>query len=219
MNFFRDTDPHARADITAGPQRRSKPEGPPRGEVDSIEAPVNSKCRCEPSRSAREIFQIPRPPVILHQFDPLDWLDSPDEHSFARAVVPSRNIQHEMIAVCEIDIRMAAFKIKRKIARSGPAKCVCCGIPGKVSLRLHNAPGKPASRKLAHKRLADQKTRERLRVERKLQAAKPANGRSFLGPILCGHARDTIHRREFEAIPGPHSRPVRVDSFNPGRFR
>lgn len=63
----------------------SKPKRPARKQVQSIEAPINSECRCQPPRPACEIEERLAPAVPPHQLDSFERLERPNQDASANA--------------------------------------------------------------------------------------------------------------------------------------
>jgi hypothetical protein len=84
---------------------------------------------------------------------------SADEHAPAHAGYFGGDVEHEMVAVAEINVGMAPAQKHRTIARRRPNEVVRRGIASRISLGLDNATAQASSRQLAHDDFADQETR------------------------------------------------------------
>ena len=105
---------------------------------------------------------------------PFERLERTDEHSLADPGFLAGNIQHRPHAIGDVDVGVAASQEHRWIAPGEAAKGVARRVALQIGLRLDDPPGEPLAVELMDKRAADQETRQRDRVERKIAPLQPA---------------------------------------------
>ena len=115
-------------------------------QIHPIQSSVHPKRFSQTSRPPGQIHQTLRPAKPFHLRNPLQRLRSPQQNSFANPLALPRNIQHEMIAVTEIHIRMPSLQKQRLVPRSHSTKSVRRCISPDVSLRLHDPAHQPPAR-------------------------------------------------------------------------
>src|SRR5260370_31043510 len=92
------------------------------------------------------------------------------------------DVQHEVIAVAEIDVGVAAAQKHGAVARSRSAKVMRGRVALRIGFRCHNAAAEPNAGEFTDNNFADQETGKRHGVRRQFGAAKTPDGNgSFVG--------------------------------------
>src|SRR5260221_3335747 len=86
------------------------------------------------------------------------------------------DVEHEVIAIAEIDVGVASAKKHGAIARGGAAKVVSGGIALRIRLRFHDTAAKPDAGEFADDNFADEKACQRDSVPTQLGAAQAPAG-------------------------------------------
>ena len=120
--------------------------------------------------------------VLLHLRDALEGFEGPDENAATDSGNFGADIEHEVVAIAEIDVGVAAAKEHGAIARGESAKVVRGGIALRVGFGFDDATAKAGAGELANDNFADQEAGQGDRVRRQLGAAEAADGDgSFAG--------------------------------------
>ena len=88
----------------------------------------------------------------------IGWLDRPDQDTRTHAKRLARDVQHKRGAIGEIDIRVAALKEKRPIARGHAAIGVTCEVADGICLGLDDAAARHAFAQYPDEQFANEKT-------------------------------------------------------------
>jgi hypothetical protein len=139
----------------------AEPERARGTEVCAIEGSVNAKGGGEASRAAGEIEQARGFAVTLHLLDSFQWLEGADQDATTDSGSFRADVEHEVIAVAEIDIGVATAEKHRAIARSRAAKVVRSGIAWRVGFGFDDAAAKAGAGEFANDDFADQKASQR----------------------------------------------------------
>jgi hypothetical protein len=124
--------------------------------------------------------------VELHLVDALERLKGADQDPSTDALKLAAHVEHEVIAVAEIDIRVAATQKHGPSARGWSAKMMGGRILRRIRFGFDDAAGQPAGGKFAHYHFADEEAGEGNGGDGKLDAAKTAYRDVLLVPI-CGN--------------------------------
>jgi hypothetical protein len=93
----------------------------------------------------------------LHLRDTLKGLERTDQDAPADSDRFCADVEHEVIAIAEIDVGVASAKEHGAIARGGAAKVVSGGIALWVGLSFHDTAAKPGAGEFADDNFADEK--------------------------------------------------------------
>ena len=110
--------------------------------------------------------------VLLHLRDALEGFEGADEDAAADSGDFGADIEHEVVAVAEIDVGVAAAKEHGAIARGRSAKVVRGGIARRVGLGFDDVAAKAGAGELANDNFADKKAGQGDRVHWQLGAAE-----------------------------------------------
>jgi hypothetical protein len=179
-----DPNPHADADSPCRPDSSPEPQHATANQIHSVQPPIHLKRLRQPSRSPRQILQADGRAVPLHSRYAFNRLNRAQQNSFSNPLPLPGNIQHEMIAVTEIHIRMPALQKQRPIPRRQSAKSVRRSVAGHVRFRFDDPPRQAPAWQIVHQRLANQKSRQLHRLYRQLVALQSPNLQS---PALHRH--------------------------------
>jgi len=163
-----------------GPGRMTsfaKPEGTASAEVETVVAAVDSKGSSEASGAASEIEKPRGFAMALHERDAIEGFDRPDENRRGYSCGLAHNVQHEVRAVIEKNVRVAWPEIHRANARRRAAEMMSRGIAGRIGFRFHDAAAQAARRKIVNDDFSNEEAGELDGVRRKLGAAEAANGK------------------------------------------
>jgi hypothetical protein len=110
ISFLSDADAHAYPDSPGRACSCAEPKLAGTAEVNSIKLSRDPKCFGETSWPARKVNHALRVAIALHAFDAFERLDSSKQHAFSDAFALAGNVEHVMIAVHKIDVRVSAFE-------------------------------------------------------------------------------------------------------------
>jgi hypothetical protein len=187
VSFKPDSDAHANANFSPGLPLSAQPKRAFCAQIAPIQAARNPQRRGEPSGAAREFGQKPcrffarsrahafDGAMPLHPVNALERLESAKKNSFADAFALSGNVEHVVVAINKINVRMPAFAKKRAVASRESAKCVGRSIANNIRFGFDDPSAEPDMRQVVHERFADEKTRKLDSINGKLAAAEPAN--------------------------------------------
>jgi hypothetical protein len=120
--------------------------------------------------------------VLLHLADALERFQGADEDAAADSSDFSADIEHEVIAIAEVNVGVAAAKEHGAIARGWSAKVVGGGVAPGVGLGFDDATAEADAGEFADDNFADEKAGEGDGVCREFGAAEAADGNgSFAG--------------------------------------
>jgi len=166
----------------AGAGDGAEPERAGSAEIRGIEGAVDAQSGGEAPRTAREVEQTGSFTMLLHLRDTLKGLERADQDAPADSDRFCADVEHEVIAIAEIDVGVASAKKHGAIARGGAAKVVSGGIALRIRLRFHDTAAKPDAGEFADDNFADEKACQRDSVPRQLGAAEAPDGNgSFAG--------------------------------------
>jgi hypothetical protein len=111
----------------------------------------------------------------LHPLNTFERLQPAQKNPFADAYALTGYVEHEVVAINKINVRVSAFHKKRPVAWRHPAKRVTSRVAHEISFCLDDTSAKPHVRQIMHQRFADQKTRQFDGINRQLAAAEAAN--------------------------------------------
>jgi hypothetical protein len=113
--------------------------------------------------------------VKLHLVYAFERLKRTDQHPASNVQGFRGDIEHEMIAVGEVDVGVAAAEKHRAIARGGPSKMMGGGIARRIGFGFDDAADKLAGWEFANHHLADEETGEGDGPSGQLGAAEASN--------------------------------------------
>jgi hypothetical protein len=96
--------------------------------------------------------------VELHPLNTFERFESADQDAAAYVWDFGADVQHEVIAIGEVDVRVSSAQKHRAIAGSWSAKVMCGGIARRVGFGLNDAAAKSAGGMFADNDFADQIT-------------------------------------------------------------
>jgi hypothetical protein len=123
--------------------------------IDSIDLPVDPQ---RGSQSTGTTGQVPQPggaSIALHLIEAFQWFERADEHAPSHTADLAADVEHEMIAVGEVDVCMTAPQEQRAIAESRAPKMMGGGIAGGIGFGLHHAPNHPTLGRFANDDFTD----------------------------------------------------------------
>jgi hypothetical protein len=144
----------------------AEPEWAWRAEVGTVERTIDLQGGGKASRTAGEIEQARSLAMMLHLRNALEGLEGSDEDATADSSDFRTDVQHEMVAVAEIDIGVAAAQKHRPIAGGRTAKMVGGGIALWIGFGFHDAPAESDAFEFPDNHSTDQKAGQRDRVRR-----------------------------------------------------
>ncbi len=167
---------------TARAGEGAEPERAWGAKVCAVEVAIDAERGGETSRAACEIEQAGGFALLLHLLDALQGLERSDQNTTPDAGDFGTDIEHEVIAVAEIDVGVTAAQKHGAIARSRSAKVVRGRVTPRVGFGFHDATAEPNAGEFADDNFADQKAGKRHGVRRQFGAAKtPYGSGSFAG--------------------------------------
>ena len=151
----------------AGPCGRkcAEPERAGRAEVDAVEGAVNPESGGETAGATGQVRNFCGAAVRLHLGDALQGVQRADEYAATYSGDLRADVQHEMVAITEIDIGVTAAKEHGAGSRSRPDVVVGGGVAYGIGLDLHDAATEASRGQLANDDLADEKTRKGFRID------------------------------------------------------
>jgi hypothetical protein len=133
-----------------------EPEGAGSAEVGAVEGAINAEGSGQAAGAAGEVQEVLGVAVKLHLRDAVDGLKSADEDAAADSGDFGTDVEHEMVAIAEIDVGVAAAEEHGASARGGAAKVVGGGVTLGVSLGFDDAAAEARSGEFADDDFADQ---------------------------------------------------------------
>jgi hypothetical protein len=153
----------------------AQPKRPSSTQIDAVETPVNLQCQRQPAGPPGQIQKPGGLAVHPHLIEAFERLQRADEHSASYVWRLGSDIQHEMIAVGEVDVGMAAAQEHGANPRGRPPKMMRSGIPRRISFGFDDSADQPPGGQLSHHYLADKEARQRHRPDGQLGPAETAN--------------------------------------------
>ena len=154
-------------------------------------AAVDLKSGGKPSGAAGEIEKPSGFAMALHDLDAIEGFESADENRGGDPRGLAHDIQHEVHAVIEKNVRMARSEIHRANPRGRAAKMMSRRIAGRIGFRFHDAAAKPASGKIVDDNFSNKKASELDGVRWKVGTTEVPNWgflqRGFQGDASGGH--------------------------------
>src|ERR1700675_2660294 len=98
--------------------------------------------------------------MTLHQFDAIERLESANENRCGGPGGLTDDVEHEVRAVVEKNVRVAAGEIHGANARRGTAEVMTSGIAGRVCFRFDNAAAEASTREIVDDHFADEEAGE-----------------------------------------------------------
>ena len=144
-------------------------------EIETVEGAIDPECGGEATGATSEVEKIFRFAMALHEFDTVDGFESADEDSAGSSGGFAGNIEHEVSAVVEENVRVAGREIHGADARSRAAKMVPRRITGRIGFGFDDAPAKAAFREVVDDNFANEEPRESDGIGGKLGAAQTAD--------------------------------------------
>ena len=164
--------------ITGGGRlERPQPQGAWSAEVEAVQAAVDFQRLGKPAWATCQVAYPQDIPATLHMFHAFQGLKSTDENTAARAREFGGDIQHEVIAIAEVDIGVAAAQEHRPIAGRLAAKMVRCRVLWGISLGLHDAPTESCCWQFSDDNLAHKKLRQRDGIGGEFSPAEEADSK------------------------------------------
>ena len=205
----------ARAGESAEPERAQGTE------VCAIEGSVNAKGGGEATRATGEVEQARGFAVTLHLLDSFQWLEGADQDATTDSGSFRADVEHEVIAVAEIDIGVATTEKHSAIARSGAAKVVRSGVARRVGLGFDDAAAKAGAGEFADDNFADQKAGQRHGVHREFGAVEVPDGNEGLAECWGWQARrssETVRKPNLTLVEATRNLQETYFGRNLGRF-
>ena len=169
----------------------AEPEWAWGAEVGSVEGSVDAKGGGEAPRTAGEVEQAGGLAVILHLFDAFKGLERADEDAAANSRDFCAHVEHEVVAVTEINVGVAAAKKHGAIARGWTAEVVRGGIALRVGFGFNDTPAEAEAREFADDDFADEKAGQCDGIRREFGTAEAADGNGGLGGYLGWQVRQS----------------------------
>src|SRR5712671_3496200 len=98
---------------------------------------------------------------MLHLLNTLKRFERTDQNAAADSGDFRANVEHEVVAIAEIDVGVAAAEEHGPIARRWTAKVVRGGIALRIGLGFHDATAEAGSGEFADYDFADEEARQR----------------------------------------------------------
>ena len=114
--------------------------------------------------------------VLLHLRDAFEGFEGADQDAAADSGDFRADVEHEVIAIAEIDVGVAAAKEHGAIARGWSPEMVSGGITLWVGLSFDDATAQAAPGEFADDNFADEKAGEGNRVSGEFGAAQASDG-------------------------------------------
>jgi hypothetical protein len=157
--------------------RDAEPKRAGSAEVQAIVAAVDEKGGSEAAGAAGEIEKTSGVAISLHQFDAVKGFEGANEDGRGCAGRFADNVEHEVRAVIEKDVRVALREIHRTNAGSGAPEVMTGRIARRIGFGFHDAAAEAPDGKVVDDDFADEETRESYGVLRKFRAAETADGK------------------------------------------
>jgi len=158
----------------------AEPERTACAQIDAIEAAIDFKGFGQTPRPAREVAKPEGTAAALHVLYPLEGLQGTDQDATACTGPFSGDVEHEVVAVSEIDVGETAVKKHGAIAGSLAAKMVRRGVLGRIAFGFDDSSAQPTLGKLANDHFADEKSCHGDGINRKFGAMQSAH-RQLIG--------------------------------------
>src|SRR5258708_15519214 len=162
----------------------AKPERTRSAKVQAVIAAIDPQRRSEPSGATRKVQQPCRLAMTLHGGHAVERFERANQHAASYVSPFAAHIQHEVIAIGEVDVAVAMAEEERTIAASRAAVVVARRITRGIGLGLDDAAAEAARGKVMDDDFADKKTSEPDRVRGKFRKVQAANG-----DFLCAAPR------------------------------
>jgi DUF177 domain-containing protein len=169
----------------------AEPEWAWGAEIGSVEGSVDAEGGGEAARTAGEVEQAGGLAVILHLFDAFKRFERTDEDATADSRDFCAHVEHEVVAVTEINVGVAAAQKHGAIARGWTAKVVRGGITSRVTFGLNDAPAETDAGEFADDDLADQEARQGDGIRGQFGAAKAADSNGNFAGLGGWQARQS----------------------------
>ena len=119
--------------------------------------------------------------MLLHLGDALEGFEGADQDAAADPGDFGAHVEHEVVAIAEIDVGVAAAKKHGAIARGGSAKVVRGGVALGVSFGFDDATAKAGAGEFADDDFANKKAGQSDGVRGELGPAEAPDDGSFAG--------------------------------------
>jgi len=139
----------------------AQPERAGSTEVGTVERAVDVESRGEASRTAGEIEQAGGLAVMLHLLNAVQGFERADQNAAADSRDFGANVEHEVVAIAEIDVGVAAAQKHGAIARRWAAEVVRGGIALRIGFGFYDAAAEAAAKQFANDDFADEEPRQR----------------------------------------------------------
>jgi len=149
-------EPACRRGGGAGGGKGGEPEGAGCAEVGAVEGTVDTESSGQAAGAAGEVEKVPGVAVELHLGNAVEWLKSADQDAAANSWDFLADVEHEVVAIAEIDVSVAAAEEHGARAGGGAAKVMGGGVSLGVSLGFNDAAAEAPSGELADDDFADQ---------------------------------------------------------------
>ena len=159
-----------------GSSANGKPERAGGAQIDTVEGAVDLQRGGQPTRTARKVQEAGSVPMLFHPRDTFERLKSADEHAAADSRNFGGDVEHEVIAIAEVNVGMATAQEHGAIARRWTTKVMGGRVTLRVSLGFDNASSQARAVKFPHDDLADQEAGERHGVRGQCSASQKAEG-------------------------------------------
>src|ERR1700689_1779817 len=84
--------------------------------------------------------------MVLHPVDAFERLEGAEQDAFADACAVAGQVEHVVIAVNEVNVRMPPFAKKRAVARRHPSRRVAGGVTDDIGFCFDDASAEPYMR-------------------------------------------------------------------------
>jgi hypothetical protein len=162
------------------PSECTQPEGARGTKVCAVEGAIDMQSGRQASRTTGEVERSCGLAATLHLLDTFQGLQGADQDAAAGSRGLGADVEHEVVAVGEIDVGVATAEKHGAIARGGSAKVVRGRIARRVGFGFDDPAAKAAAREFADDDFADQKASQRHGVQREFGAAKAPDGNGNL---------------------------------------
>ena len=149
----------------------AEPERTRGAEVGAIERAVDAESGGKASRTTGEIKEAIRFAVLLHLRNAFKGFERADQDAASNSSHLGAHVEHEMVAIAEINICVTATQEHCAIARRRAAKVVGGGIALGVGFGFNDPTAESSAGEFARHDLADEKTSQGDGVSRQLGAA------------------------------------------------
>jgi hypothetical protein len=154
----------------------TEPERARGAEVGAVEGAVDAQRGGQASGTAGQVEQARGFAMLLHVRDALEGFERADQDAAADSGDFRADVEHEVIAVAEINVGVAAAKEHGAIAWGRSAKVVRGGIASRIGFGFHDATAEAGAGEFADDNFANKKAGQGDRVRRKFGVPEAPDG-------------------------------------------